>query len=184
MGSASPPGLSPADVNVFPPTGPSQLHNVPPPGLSRPPNVNPFPPPGPSRLSNVNSFPPGPLNVNSPRLSQPPNVNSFYVKFIASNIRICQGCKGSLKTSDNRIPTPPFDIAAARSENRPFRDASGNLITPKRATLYHYHCRPQCIQAVEPHFILSSLVVPADIGAKLTLVHKQHLAALFNITFN
>ena len=28
VGSASPPGLSPADVNVFPPTGPSQLHNV------------------------------------------------------------------------------------------------------------------------------------------------------------
>ena len=108
---------------------------VPPPGPSRPPNVHPFPPPGPSRPPNVNSFPPPePLNVNPPRLSQPPNVNPFYVKFIAGNIRICQGCKGSLKTSDNRIPTPPFDIAAARSENRPFRDASGNLITPKCIT--------------------------------------------------
>ena len=174
MGSASPPGLSPADVNLFPPTGPPQL-----------PNVNPFPPPGLSRPPNMNPCaPPGPPNVNPPTLSQPPNVNPFYVKFIAGNIRICQGCKGSLKTSDNRIPMPPFDIAAARSENRPFRDASGNLITPKRATVYHYHCRPQCIQAVEPHFILSSLLVPADVGTRLTLVHKQHLAALFNITFN
>ena len=105
MGSGSSPGPSPADVNLFPPT---QL-----------PNVSPFPPSVPSRPPDVNPYaPPGPPNVNPPRLSQPPNVNPFYVKFIAGNVRICQGCKGSLKTSDNHIPTPPFDIAAARSENR------------------------------------------------------------------
>lgn len=107
-----------------------------------------------------------------------PNVNPFYFKFISGNIRVCQGCKGSLKTTDNWIPTPPFDIAAAR----PFRDASGTLITPKRATVYHYHCHPQCAQAVEPHFInFCLLLVPADVKAKLTHVHKQHVATI-NIT--
>ena len=175
MGSLSPPGPSQStDGNHLPPRpGPSQHSsmNPYPSGLQ---SVNLFPPPGLSQSSN--------LTYSGP--SQPPNVNPFYVKFIAGNIRVCQGCKGSLKTTDNRIPTPPFDIVAARSENRPFRDASGNLITPKRATVYHYHCRPQCIQAVEPHFILSSLLVPGDVNAKLTPVHKQHLTTLFNITFN
>ena len=127
------------------------------------------------------SLPPPLIRTGSAGPSQPPNVNPFYVKFIAGNIGVCQGCKGSLKTSDNRTPTPPFDIVAARSENRPFRDAMGSLITPKRATVYHYHCRPQCIQAVEPQFILSSLIIPIDVRAKLTHVHKQHLATLFNI---
>ena len=54
-----------------------------------------------------------------PAPSDPPNVNPFYVKF--GNIRVCQGCKGSLRTTDNRVPTP-YDIAAARAENRLFRD--------------------------------------------------------------
>ena len=135
MGSSS--RLSqPADGNQFPLPGPS-----------KPPNVNPFPPPKLSRHHNVNLFHPPGLsqspNVNPPRPSQPPNVNPFYVKFIAGNVGICQGYKGFLKTTDNCIPTPPFDIVVARSENRPFKDASGNLITPKRATVYHYYCRPQ-----------------------------------------
>ena len=83
-----------------------------------------------------------PTDSSPPALSEPPNVNPFYIKFITGNIRVCQGCNGSLKTTDNRIPIPPFDIAAARAENRPFRDVlSGNLITPKhapkRATVYH-----------------------------------------------
>ena len=29
-----------------------------------------------------------------------PNVNPFYLKFIAGNIRVCQGCKGSLRMED------------------------------------------------------------------------------------
>lgn len=125
-----------------------------------------------------------PTDSSPPALSEPPNVNPFYIKFITGNIRVCQGCKGSLKTTDNRIPTPPFDTAAARAENRPFRDVlSGNLITPKRATVYHYHCHPQCIRAVEPHFVLSSILIPNDVKQRLTYVHKEHLTTLFNISF-
>ena len=94
----------------------------------------------------------------------PAGPNPFYVKFISGNIRVCQGCKGSLKTTDNRIPTHPFDIAAARSENRPFRDASGTLITPKRATTTVVHSAYKQLNLI----LLSSLVIPADMKLKLT----------------
>ena len=125
-------------------------------------------------VSLPHSLPPPLIRMDPPGPSQPANVNPFYIKFIVGNIRVCQGCKGSLKTVDNHIPTPPFDIAAARSENKPFRDASGNLITPKRATVYHYHCHPQCIRAVEPHFVLSSLLIPGTSTSE-TATHEVTL---------
>ena len=133
------------------------------------------------------SLPPPLIHMDSTSplaFSDPPNVNPFYVKFICGNMRVCQGCKGSLKTTDNHVPAPPFDIAAARAETRPFRDTSGNLITPKRATVYHYHCNLRCIQSVEPHFILTSLLIPDDVKSKLTPIHKDHLSTQFNITFH
>ena len=33
--------------------------------------------------------------------SLPANPNPFYIKFISGNIRVCQGCKGSLQTAGN-----------------------------------------------------------------------------------
>ena len=39
--------------------------------------------------------PPTPSNPSTPPT---PNVNPFYLKFIKGNIRVCQGCQGSLKT--------------------------------------------------------------------------------------
>lgn len=37
-----------------------------------------------------------------------PNTNPFYVKFIQGNIRMCQGCKSSLRSSDSSISSPSF----------------------------------------------------------------------------
>ena len=61
--------------------------------------------------------------------SLPPNFNPFYVKMLCGNIGVCQGCRGSLRQSDGSIPSPPFDMVAARVERRQFRDASGTLRT-------------------------------------------------------
>ena len=125
-------GASTSQINY-----PLTLPSTPPPLFSVP--VTPPTPPAPPTVLPAN----------------PPNVNQFYLKFIKGNIRVCQGCRGSLKTSDGAVPSPPFDLAVARAEQRPFRDSSGDLITPKRPTVYHYHCKLECIKAVEPHFILS-----------------------------
>ena len=116
----------PSGVNIGAST--SQInYNVLLPSSSRPP------PP----LISVPVTPPTPSTPPTP--PQAPNVNPFYLKFIKGNIRVCQGCRGSLKTSDGAVPSPPFDLTVARAEQRPFRDSSGDLITPKRPTVYHYH---------------------------------------------
>ena len=47
--------------------------------------------------------------------------NRFYFKFICGNIRICQGCKHSLRMTNDTIPPPPYDLAIARLERRKFR---------------------------------------------------------------
>ena len=123
--------------------------------------------------------PPTPSNPSTPPT---PNVNPFYLKFIKGNIRVCQGCRGSLKTSDGVVPSPPFDLTVARAEQRPFRDTSGTLITPKRPTVYHYHCNLGCIKAVEAHFVPSSICIPADVRSNLCTAHVHHLMNTFQIT--
>jgi hypothetical protein len=82
----------------------------------------------------------------SPRVPfySPPPVcgNSFFVRFIAGNIRVCQGCRGSLRTSAGLIPPPPMDLAVARLEQRPYFDkATGSVCTPQKETHAHYHSR-------------------------------------------
>ena len=81
--------------------------------------------------------------------------NPFYIKVITGNIRICQGCRDTLYTVDGQIPAPPYmyDLTIARAEQLSYRDTSGNLITPRKATTSHYHCWIECIKAAEPNFV-------------------------------
>ena len=90
----------------------------------------------------------------------------FYLKFIEP---VCQGCRGSLKTSDGAIPSPPFDLS-----DPGIRSRFSNLITPKRPIVYQNHRRLGCIKAAEPHFVPSSLCIPQDIRTKLSSAHMQH----------
>lgn len=113
-----------------------------------------------------------------------PNSNPFYVKFIQGNIRMCQGCKSSLRCADSTIPTPPFNLAVARSEKRQFRDKMGNLITPQNEQTCHYHLRLDCIGAVEPTFVAQALKIPADILPSLTIVHKEYLKLVFKLVLS
>ena len=135
----------------------------------------------PPLLISVPQTPPTPSTLPTPPPA--PNVNPFYLKFIKGNIRVCQGCRGSLKTSDGAVPSPspPFDLTIARAEQRPFRDSSGNLITPKQPTVYHYHFKVECIKAVEPLFVPSSVRIP-DVRTNLCTAHVQHLMNTFQIT--
>ena len=63
------------------------------------------------------------------------------------------------------MPPPPNDL---RAEIHPYRDSSGNLITPCKESAVHYHCHIWCIKAVEPLFVPSALRIPVDIYNKLT----------------
>ena len=70
----------------------------------------------------------------------------------------------------------------ARAERRQFRDTSGALITPRKKTATHYHCRLDCVVAVEPNFVPLSLYVPTDIYSRLLPVHRQYLYGVFGLS--
>ena len=101
------------------------------------------------------------------------NPNPFYLKFITGNIRVCQGCKGSLRAAGFSLPDPPYDLCVARAEKRPYRDNSGNPVTPTTYKPSHYHLAFTCIQAVEPAFFPNRLQIPNDIQNELTPEHKS-----------
>ena len=110
------------------------------------------------------------------------NVNPFYLKLITGNIRTCQGCRSTLRTTDGKIPSPPYDLAIARAERRPYRDTSGNLRTPQKATAAHYHRRIECVKAGEPTFVPASLRIPSDIYSQLCSVHREYLRMVFGLS--
>ena len=95
------------------------------------------------------------------------------------NIRICQGCRGSVRLADGSIPNPPHDFVVARLEKRPFRDHCGILKTPYKQSAAHYHARLPCIRAGDPSFVPSSLVIPPDVAAGLSPQHHQLLSLEF-----
>lgn len=109
------------------------------------------------------------------------NVNPFYIKPLLGNIRVCQGCRGTLRLPDGSIPVAPFDMVVARMERRAFRDATGTLKTPVRPSAAHYHFKLACIRAVEPNFMPSSMQIPYDVSKKIALIHRQHLHMEFGL---
>ena len=110
------------------------------------------------------------------------NANPFFLRFIGGNIRVCQGCRSSLRTIDGGIPQAPFDLAIARFERRPYRDKNGELKTPSREQTAHYHLKIACVQAASPYFMPSSLVVPTDVLSLLSVTHKEYLRLMFGIS--
>ena len=75
-------------------------------------------------------------------------------------MHVCQRCRGNLKTCDGEIPSSSFDLTVACAEQHAYQNASGTLITPIRPTVFHYHCRAECIKAAEPNFIPSGVCIP------------------------
>ena len=67
---------------------------------------------------------------------------------------------------------------------RSFWDLNGILITPQKEQPTHYHFNLSCIRAVAPTFVSFSLLVPLDVGPKLSVVHKENLNLAFNVTGN
>ena len=103
------------------------------------------------------------------------NTNPFYLKKLSGNIRICQGCRGSLRLASGVIPNPPHDIVVARLEKRQYHDPSGVLKTPAKPSAAHYHPRLSCIKAANPTFVPVSLHIPSDIRLALSFEHIQLL---------
>lgn len=132
--------------------------------------------------SSFSSGPPPLIKLTSPN-EQQVITYPFFVKVLAGNIRVCQGCRGSLRLTNGSVPLPPFDLVIARMEKRSYRDSSGVLRTPTRPSASHYHLKLVCVKAIEPNFIptTESLQVSNDILPLLTLQHRQHIHQEFGL---
>ena len=130
-----------------------------------------------------NDVHPPPVSIGLPPHIQAPqtNVNPFYLKPLRGNIRICQGCRGSLRLPNGSVPAAPFDIVVACMETHSFLDADDTLRTAMHPSAAHYHACLVCIGAVEPHFVASTLRILADVSQLLTPQHHQHLNLEFGL---
>ena len=137
----------------------------------------------PSQLGHGSTMISASQNTSPSTCSIQPNTNPFYVRFIQGNIRMCQGCRSSLRLQDGSIPVPPFDLVIARAERKTFRDKSGELVTPRQEQTCHYHLRLDCIRAVEPNFVPMALQVPQDVLPSLTNIHREYLRLVFGLSF-
>ena len=115
-----------------------------------------------------------------PPAIQTPNNNAFFLKKMNSRIKVCQGCRRSLKSADGTLQYAPFDYCIARQEQRPFYDRnSGQTRIPKKELAAHYHLRVECSRTEEPNFVPGSLKIPDDL--ELSAVHVSYLRAAFGI---
>ena len=111
------------------------------------------------------------------------NTNPFFVRQICGNIRICQGCRGSLRSASGQVHNPLFSMAVARLEKRQFRDKNGEIRTPQREQPSHYHLQVSCVKIVAPSFIPANVEISDEIRSVLTTVHKEYLRLMFDIHF-
>ena len=123
--------------------------------------------------STILSSKPPPLITFNTSSFQPAINNPFFVKVLAGNICVCQGCRGSLRLTDGSVPSPPFDQVIARMEKRSYRDAAGVLKTPTRLSASHYHLKITCVRGIKPNFIpaAENFQTLNDILSLLTFQH-------------
>ena len=107
------------------------------------------------------------------------NTNPFFLRVIEGNIRMCQGCRTSLRNIDGSIPLAPYDFAIARFERRSFRDKNGEI----HEQTVHYHLKLACAMAVHPDFVPSRLLIPSDVLGKLNTTHLEYLRLVFGLSF-
>lgn len=88
-----------------------------------------------------------------------PNVNPFFIKPMNNLIRLCHGCRGSLRDNKDEIPSPPYDFCIARKERNPFKHNSGKMMIPGKETDSHYHLKISCIKKSESNFKPSFLQI-------------------------
>ncbi|KAK3749032.1 hypothetical protein QZH41_006225 [Actinostola sp. cb2023] len=113
---------------------------------------------------------------------EPPNTNPFVVKEMNNKIQKCQGCKGSLRCASQSIPPAPFDFCISRKERRSYYDKNGLKHLPARESDAHYHLKMGCVQAAEPLFDSSFLVIPHNLP--LTDQHLVFISKEFGLQFN
>lgn len=111
------------------------------------------------------------------------DLNPCVLKFVSGNIRVCQSCRASLRSSDGSLQSPPRDLCVAHLGRRQYWNSTTNeWCVPSRETNSHYCASVVCIQYSFPNFVPSSLVVSEDIRSKLNTIHKNYLLKEFTLS--
>lgn len=127
--------------------------------------IPPYPPIGPSPMIQ-------PYNMDPSHGGQHP----FRVCYVAGNISVCHGCKGSYAKEAG----PPHDLCIQHEEWRTFTNSGSGTVQSRFGNVY-YHCSPACIFAVWPSFVPSSLHIPSYIHSQLGNTHKEWIYSQFGV---
>jgi len=116
---------------------------------------------GSERKRVRNTLPP--VTERIPRLYGQVNINNFFVKPMNNKIKICQGCRGTMRTTNGLIPMPPNNFCIARQEKRQYKNKDGLLKTPSAFSDAHYHLNMACVTSAEPSFKIEFLVISDEV---------------------
>ena len=91
--------------------------------------------------------------------TQVPNANPFYLKEMTTRIKVCQGCRRSLKSTKGELQPPPYDYCIVRKERRPYTDrVTGQLRTPSWESDAHYHLQEKSVKVRSGAFIYTQKI--------------------------
>ena len=107
----------------------------------------------------------------------------FTLKFLSNRIQKCQGCQ--LKFRQHGVSVvAPHDLIVSHLEQRPYKNALGELITPLAPSNAHYHLELGCVMAADNTFTPSALSVPQSVLCQLQACHREKLLAKFDISIH
>ena len=103
--------------------------------------------------------------------------NTCNLKFVSGNIRVCQSCRGTLRSSSGLLHSPPYDMCVARLGKRQYWISFMNeWCVPSKETNSHYCAGMACIQFSTPTFVSTSLVSCQKNLVLLLLISIQYAA--------
>ena len=105
----------------------------------------------------------------------------FTLKFLSNRIKKCQGCQLQFRQPGVSV-VAPHDLIVSRLEQRPYKNALGELITPLVPSNAHYHLELGRVMTADNTFTPSALSVPQSVLFQLQACHKENLLAKFGIS--
>ena len=86
-----------------------------------------------------------------------------------------------MRTEEGSIYPPPYDVCLARKGWRSYQSPVDGIMKLGKPGDNHYHLRMSCIDKTNPPFKGESIVIPPEVGMRLTEIHKDVLRREFGL---
>ena len=132
----------------------------------------------PSKSASSNaSAADGTASLQSPPKMQEGAFQLGLLKFCHSSAKKCYGCGHLLKMKGGdgqwHIPLAPNDLVIVTAMRRSYWQ-NGEQKRGHLGNVY-FHCRVECVQAMQAAFLPFLVVIPSGLRPHLSLTHRQHL---------